>query len=176
MARRVRVKVDSHEITRVQAPPKVSTRQVTELKRQRANLYSQKSYWVKKWQTTTKKRKASKAFARAQLVQRKLNQVNKKLGVTYELPKIPEKRRFVEGVRKETVSVWEGLKVIRRIIKKRFYKTFIIEGRKYSIKYPSKVMQAYNDLEELAYRVPRNTPMVEFTYYTKERLVNVAIF
>lgn len=174
MAKKTKIKIDHHSITRVESGTTRSDAE--ELKKLRSNLYSQKSYWVKKWNTATKKKDANRAFARAQVVQRELNKVNKKLGVTYELEPVKKEGYFENGVRKKQFNIWEGIKRIREVIKKRYYKTFIIDGHKVQAKYPSNVYFAYDDIERLAYAVPRGTPMVQFEFDTDNKTVTINIF
>jgi len=176
MAKKVRIKVDSHEIIRVQKKPTGSTKQVNELKLQRRRLYSQKYYWVNKWKEAKRPRQAKQAFERAQKTQVKLNKLNSKLGVTYELPKLPKKHYYKDGLRRDNVNIWEGIKMLRRTIKAKFYKKIIIESKSYSIKYPTKIFNAYDKLEKLAYKIPRNTPRIEFIYDNKTKAVTITIF
>lgn len=174
---KAQIKVDAHTITRVVRQPKAKKKDLSRLKDQRKKLYDRKSYWNKEWQEAKTKKRANAALKRLIAIQKKLNEVNNKLGVTYELPKVPKKKlRIVQGQRIEVLNIWEGLDKIKEIIKKRQYKTFFIDGKKYSYKFPTRIMNAYDRLETLSMQVPRGTPRVEFTYDIKARTVSIAIF
>lgn len=171
-----KIKIDDHSITRVLRKPSVPKKKVSGLKKKRQNLYTKKSYWHKKWIDAPNKKEGNAAQKQLQSIQHQLNDLNEKLGVSYDLPDIPQKIRIEKGKRSETLNIWQGVDKIKSIIKNKFYKTFIIDGKKYSPKPSSKIIDAYDRLETLAMRVPRGTPFVEFIYEPSKKIVNITIF
>ena len=170
------IKVNGKTIVRVAQKTTLKGKQLSATKKERKRAYDRKYYWIAKWKKAKNTKAGNKAFKEVRLQQIELNKLNKKLGISYELPKLPDKKYFKDGKERTNVNIWEGPKEIRALQKRKAYKKITIEGKTYNLSAKTKVLKAFNKMEKKAYKIPRNTPRIEFVFDKLTKTITLTIY
>lgn len=97
--------------------------------RARNALYSKAYRERKKFKKAKTKKERNEIGFEIRKTKKKLNKLNKKIGV-YK-PVLKKKRKKIITKKREidkNITIWDGIRLIKELVKTKFYKIFVIDG------------------------------------------------